>query len=101
MTKVLDGWREKYDWEKAPGDNAINDLIDAVTSHQGWRCPHCGQKATVQEEELSNQEYLDLIHDSYAEPMERKCSYCFEKYFLKAHMVLKYSTCVDKDFGDE
>jgi DNA-directed RNA polymerase subunit RPC12/RpoP len=101
MTKVLDGWREKYGWERSSGDKALDALLDSVTSHEGWRCPHCGQKSTSQKEELSNQEYFDLIHDSSGEPLEMRCSYCFEKYFLKAYMVLKYSTCVDKDFCDE
>lgn len=101
MTKVLDGWREKYEWERASGDKGLDALLDSVTSHQGWVCPNCDRRTDVYDEELSNQAYMELIHDSYAEPMKMKCGSCCKPYFLKAHMVLKYSTCVDKDFGDE
>ena len=101
MTKVLDGWRTKYDWERSSGDKSLDLLLDSVTSHEGWHCPYCAHKMTVQEEEFTNQQYFELIHDSYGEPMKMECGSCSKPYFLKGHMTLKYSTCEDKDFGDE
>jgi hypothetical protein len=100
MAKTLNGWRSRCAWDKPSGNAYLDGLMETVTSHDGWLCPHCKEKTDPSDGELSNQEYFELIHNSYSEPMERECGSCSEKYFLKAHMTIKYYTCEDKEFED-
>lgn len=101
MEHVVKGWRTKYDWDKPSGIPELDRYMEACTSDDGWLCPHCEHKHDVWGEELSNAEYMRLLHDSHDEPLEATCTSCDKDFFIRARMVLKYETCADKEFGDE
>jgi len=102
MGEVVKGWKTEYDWDKPTGLKELDKLIDARTSDEGWKCPHCDSKSSPQEEEMSNHNYIRLLVGTDDDgPMEMECGNCYKKFFLRASPAIKYETCSDKSFGDD
>jgi DNA-directed RNA polymerase subunit RPC12/RpoP len=101
MSKVVKGWKTEYDWDKPTGLKELDNLIDARTSDEGWRCPHCDEKTDPMEEEMNNSNYIELIVGTDDEPMKWHCGNCDKEYFLRARPAIKYETCANKSFGDD
>lgn len=78
-------------------DNPLSAIFEAIRSHDGWVCPHCGHRTSVYREEMSNQRYMELLHE-YA-PLDMYCNKCDKIYYLKCAMTVKYYTCVDESFS--
>jgi DNA-directed RNA polymerase subunit RPC12/RpoP len=100
MAKEVQGWRDKHYQGVLTGISTLDGLLDIGMSHDGWACPYCDFEEDMERAELSNGDYGQLMQESYHEPLERECEGCGKKYFLKAHVVIKYSTCIDKTFEE-
>lgn len=99
--KVVEGWRNKRNQDAMmTGVAMIDGLLDIGVSHDGWSCPHCNFEDDMYRAYLNNQDYIQLMNESYHDPLERECEGCGKRYFLKAHVVIKYSTCIDKVFEE-
>jgi len=99
MSKEIEGYYRKGREPTKTDIPGLNTLFEAICSHDGWLCPHCGEKSDVWEEEMGNDTYFKLLHEY--EPIKMFCQHCDKEYYLKCRQTLKYSTCADESFGEK
>lgn len=99
MAKEVKGWRAPRNWDYE-GDDLMRKAVNAISqSDDGWECPHCGDKETMEASEMATQNVLNLIFSG--ESVREYCNYCGKEYFVKCHTRFSYSSCVDEKFEGE
>jgi uncharacterized protein with PIN domain len=96
---VKNGWQEKDSFlERLALPERIMGHMRAVTSDDGWECPHCGHKETTEDQEMGMDEYLKHMN---GETIEDICQECDKTYWLKARVIIKYKTSSQPQLGSE
>lgn len=102
MSKEVWGWRDSSD-DFVSGHPMVNAVLEASRSHDGWSCPHCGNKYTLTDahcgEGVSNEEYFDLIENF--EKVKMNCDDCGEDYYVRCLVTKRFYSCEDDTFGDD
>lgn len=98
MAKTIPGWRHTEPSEDYKGSDFMQAISEAVRSHDGWVCPHCGYKEDLYNREMPTVSFNALVYEE--ETQKECCCKCGKNYYLKAHMTMKFYTCEDEEFED-
>ena len=96
MAKEVMGWRGK-EWD--PDSEMGRIILEMVTGEDGWICPHCYCKETLEEAD-------DITHETYHQLMDEdkyidyRCGTCGKYYYLKCHVRRNYYSCLDNKFEE-
>ena len=99
MAKEVKGWRDPMPWDYKGDDAMLKGLSAMSQSDDGWVCPHCGYKDTMERYEMSNQEAMELVFGY--DPVKLCCGGCYKEYFVQCYKRLTYTSCADEKFEEE
>ena len=98
MAKEVKGWRVPRDWDYKGDDAMLKGLSAMSQSDDGWVCPHCGAKETLEAAEMATQTVMNLIFGG--EAVREYCNYCDKEYFVQCYKRLTYTSCADEKFEE-
>ena len=99
MAKEVKGWRDPRDWDYKGDDAMLKGLFAVSPSDDGWVCPHCGAKETLEAAEMASRVLMDLVFRE--ESVREYCNDCGKEYFVRCYTRFTYSSCTDKKFEEE
>jgi hypothetical protein len=99
MAKEVKGWRDPQSWDYSGGDVTVRAVSELCRSDDGWVCPHCETKETLEGAEMATQTVMNLIFSG--ESVREYCNYCGKEYFVRCYKRLTYMSCADEKFEEE
>lgn len=93
MAKEIRGWRTPQTWDYKGDDLVMKTMDRSSRSDEGWLCPYCGVKETLEDSEIPSGDVFSLILNQ--DDVKVYCNHCDKEYYVKCFTRFSYYSCED------